>query len=132
MGECIVPQSVRVTIDTLEGEKDGDPSGKGELYWYFHVDSNQIARRTVSNAKKTASGEDIDIGKSKTVSKNPGETMIVYGSVSDKDSGFDGADETGSFRLYFTEAENWGAGPIEEVISDGPLVVNVYGRIDLI
>lgn len=125
-------QSVKVSIDVIEVIKDGDPSGKGELYWYFSADSTKIDQRGVNNARKTASGENVPIGKSVTVHKNTGETLRVYGSVSDKDSGFDGADETGSFNLFFTEVENWGAGVIDQSITDGPLNVNVYGRIDLV
>lgn len=125
-------QAVRVSIDTIEVIKDGDPSGKGELYWYFHADSSKIAFKGVNNVRKTASGENISINKSVTVHKDPGQTLVVYGSVSDKDSGFDGKDETGSFHLSFNELDNWGAGTINESITDGPLNVRVYGRIDLI
>lgn len=127
-----MPQSVKVTIDNLEVKKDGDPSGKGELYWYFRVDSTEIETRTVSNPRKVSSGENIAIRKSATVNKNPGETLVIYCSVSDKDGGFDGADETSSFNLRFTEGDNWGAGAFDRDISDGPLEVTVYGRIDLV
>ena len=125
-------QSVRVSIDNIEVVRDGDPSGKGELYWYFRADSTKIDERGVNNPRKTSSGENVVIGKAATVLKNPGETLVVYGSVSDKDSGFDGADETASFNLNFSEISNWGAGPIEERISHGPLDVTVYGRVDLV
>ena len=64
------------------------------------------------------------------MNKNPGETLVVYCSVSDKDSGFDGADATGSFNLRFTENDNWGVGAFDRPISDGPLDVRVYGHID--
>ena len=125
-------QSVRVSIDNIEVVKDGDPSGKGELYWYFRADSTKIDDRGVSSTKKVSSGENIPIGKSATVVKNPGETLVIYGSVSDKDSGFDGADETASFSLSYTDTTNWGAGPIDERLSQGALDVTVYGRIDLV
>jgi hypothetical protein len=122
-------QSVRVSIDNLEVVKDGDPSGQGELYWYFRADSTKIADRGVSNPRKTASGENIPIGESVTVVKNPGETLVIYGSVSDKDSGADGADETASFHLSYNETTNWGAGPINERISQGTArAAPVYDR----
>jgi hypothetical protein len=127
-----VAQAVKVGIDNIEVVRDGDPSGKGELYRYFRADSTKITDRGVSNPGKTASGENIPIGESATVQKNPGETLVVYGSVSDKDGGFDGADETASFNLVVNEGSNWGAGPINERISQGALDVTVYGRIDLV
>ena len=86
----------------------------------------------MSNPRKTASGESIPIGESAAVRKNPGETLVVYGSVSDKDGGFDGADETASFNLVHNEANDWGAGPIDERTSRGALDVTVDGRIDLV
>lgn len=127
-----MPQAVKVTIDNLEVKRDGDPSGKGELYWLFRADSAQIDQRSVSNPKKVSSGENVVIAKSATVTKNPGETLVVYCSVSDKDGGFDGADETNSFSLRFTEGDSWGAGAFDREIADGPLEVTVHGRIDLV
>jgi hypothetical protein len=82
-------QSVRVSLDNIEVVKDGDPSGQGDLYWYFRADGIKIADRGVSSPRKTASGEHIPIGKSVTVVKNPGETLVLYGAISDKDSGTD-------------------------------------------
>jgi hypothetical protein len=125
-------QSVRVSIDKIEVVRDGDPSGKGEIYYDFRVDSTKIVTVGTSGAKKISSGENIPIGKSATVVKNPGETLAVYGTVSDKDGGFDGADETASFSLYYSDTNNWGAGPINERLSQGALDVTVYGRIDLV
>jgi hypothetical protein len=125
-------QSVKVTVDNLEVLRDGDPSGQGELYWYFRADSSKIDERGVNNPRKTASGENIAINKWATVEKDPGQTLTIYCSVSDKDSGFDGADETNSFKLYFTESDNWGAGAFDGRISDGPLEVVVHGRVDLL
>ena len=125
-------QQVKVSIDTIEVIKDGDPSGKGELYWYFQADSTMIDDKGVSNPRKTASGENIEIGETATVWKNPGETLVIYGSVSDKDSGFDGADETASFSIYGYETNNWAAGPIKKRLTHGALDVVVHGRIDLI
>ena len=125
-------QSVRVSIDEIEVVKDGDPSGKGEIYYDFRADSTKIATLGVSSAKKISSGENIPIGKYATVYKNPGKTLAIYGTVSDKDSGFDGADETAYFSLNYTDTNNWGAGPINERLSQGALDVTVYGRIDLL
>ncbi len=122
---------VKVSIDQIEVVKDGDPSGKGELYWLFKADSTKITERSVSSPRKTASGEVVPIDKSTTITKNPGETLVVFGSVSDKDSGFDGADEIASFSLRHTENSNWGVGAFDERIATGALEVVVHGRIDL-
>jgi hypothetical protein len=55
--KATMAQQVKVSIDTIEVIKDGDPSGKGELYWYFQADSTMIDDKGVSNPRKTASGE---------------------------------------------------------------------------
>jgi hypothetical protein len=125
-------QNIRVSIDIIEVIKDGDPSGEGEIYWLFRADNSTIDSRSVNSFLKVSSGENIEIGEEITVSKNPGELLVIYGSVSDKDGGFDGADETDSFQIYARDTNNWSAGPIRERLTKGALDVVVHGRIDLV
>lgn len=125
-------QTIKVTIDNLLVTGDGDPSGKGEIYWYFSANSQTIDERTVNNPRKTASGENISIHQDTTVVVPSNNVLAIYCSVSDKDSGLDGADESAAATLSFTAANNWGAGTFKKTLTDKNLNVTVHGRIDLL
>jgi hypothetical protein len=124
--------NIRVTIDQIEVTKDGDPSGKGQLYWLFKANNTTISSKSVSAPKKVSSGENIDINATQTITVDDNDTLRVYLSVSDKDSGFDGADESVSRNLTYDASNNWGDGPLRVNLSDGPLDVTVYGQIDVV
>jgi hypothetical protein len=86
----------------------------------------------VSAPKKVSSGENIDINATQTITVDDNDTLRVYLSVSDKDSGFDGADDSVSRNLTYDASNNWGDGPLRVNLSDGPLDVTVYGQIDVV
>jgi hypothetical protein len=123
---------IRITIDQIEVTKDGDPSGEGELYWLFKANNTTLSSKSVSAPEKVSSGGNIDLNATQTITVDDNDTLRVYLSVSDKDSGFDGADESASRNLTYYASNNWGDGPLQVNLSNGPLDVTVYGQIDVV
>ena len=85
---------------------------KGELYWSLKVDGSVVATRSLNNPYKAGSGETVALGQSSTVTKTGqvGTNLIISGSVSEKDSGFNGKDESASFTHNYNSGGNWGTG----------------------
>ena len=107
---------LKVTFTDIYVAQDGDPTDKGELYWNFKVDGSVVSSRSVANPRKTGSRETITLGESTTVTKSNalGTKLVISGFLGDRDSGFDGKDESDTFSRTFTSADNWGTGHIQE------------------
>jgi len=100
----------KVTFVDIEVIKDGDPLDKGEIYWSFKVDGTTVSTRSVGNPVKVGSGGTITLGQSANVSKTSaaGVMLVVSGSVSEKDSGLSGKDESDSFTRNHSSGDAWG------------------------
>jgi hypothetical protein len=119
---------LKVTFTDIYVSKDGDPTGKGEVFWSFKVDGSVVSSRTVANPRKTGSGEIIALGEHTTTTKSGalGTKLVISGFVGEKDSGFDGKDEYDAFSHNYTSAGNWGTGhPQSATISDKNLNATV-------
>ena len=123
---------VTVTFENIAVTNNGEPSGKGEIYWLFQVDGETVSERTVSNARKTVDGETIAISALRRVAKTSGQNLTVYGTVSEKDDL--SKDEMATFFDSFKPSDNWGArsGIYTRRLADGKLDVTVSYRIDLV
>jgi hypothetical protein len=123
---------VKVTFENITVTNNGEGSGKGELYWLFQVDGETVNQRTVSNTLKVADGETISLGTSRQVSKSTGQTLSVYGSVSEKDDL--SKDEGHFFSDSYKSTEKWGAkeGVYTRRINDRKLDVTVSYRVELV
>lgn len=103
---------LKVTFIDMEVINDGDPLDKGELYWSLKVDGSVVTSRSVGNPQKVGSGGTISLGQNATVTKSGqiGTNLVISGSVSEKDSGFNGKDESASFTHNYNSGDNWGTG----------------------
>jgi len=101
---------LKVTFTDIEVIRDGDPMDKGEIYWSLKVDGSVVTSRSVDNPYKIGSGGTITLGQSATVTKSGqiGTNLIISGSVSEKDSGLNGKDESASFSNNYNSGGNWG------------------------
>ncbi|HEY0606326.1 MAG TPA: hypothetical protein VGD69_19795 [Herpetosiphonaceae bacterium] len=106
---------LKVTFVDIEVNSDGDPIGKGELYWSCKVDGRVVSSRSVGNPLVIGSGGTINLGASTTVIKGSGagEKLVVSGSVSERDD--DDADELAPFSRDYTAVGNWGVDTIHRV-----------------
>ncbi|MDQ1611206.1 MAG: hypothetical protein QOG00_1137 [Pyrinomonadaceae bacterium] len=117
---------LKVTFIDIEVVLDGDPIDKGEIYWSLKVDGSAVTSRSVDNPYKIGSGGTITLGQNATVTKSGqvGTNIIVSGSISEKDSGLSGKDESASFTHNYTAGNNWGTGnPHAVPLSDKNLSV---------
>jgi hypothetical protein len=123
---------VKVTFENIAITNNGQPFGKGGLYWVFQVDGETVSERTVSNPLKVADGETVSISAQRQVTKDPGQNLTVYGAVSEKDDL--SQDESATFSDSFKPSENWGAqgGTYKRRLVDRKLDVTVSYRIDLV
>ena len=101
---------LKVTFIDIIVTRDGDPLDRGEVYWSFKVDGSVVTSRSVANPLTIGSGGTITLGASSTVTKSGavGTNIVVSGSVSEKDSGFGGKDDSDSFSHSYTAGSNWG------------------------
>ena len=123
--------TLKVTIDDIEVNDNGDRSGKGELYWEFKANNSVIETRSRNNPDKRRDGETIRIGDSATISLGNKETLVVSGSVSEQDGVLSGDDETDRFNDEY-RSPNWGIGNHRIHLQDKKLDVNVNYRIERI
>ena len=63
---------IKVTFQTIDVNKDGEPIGQGELYWNFLVDNHVVDSRTTANPVKVLDGSTINLTKAYTVTKDAG------------------------------------------------------------
>ena len=123
-------QTLKVTMNKILVNDNGEAPGKGEFYWSLMVDDQVIDSLDVSRPRKVGDGETILLGNSATVTKGDAAILTVLGNVSEKDSFLKGADNSASFRSTFTGANNWGVGSHTAKLSDGKhLDVAVYYTI---
>ena len=103
---------LKVTFTDIEVIRDGDPLDRGEIYWSFKVDGSVVSSRTSGNPEKIGSGGTITLGQNATVTKSGqiGTNLVISGSVSEKDSGLNGKDESASFTHNYTIGNDWGTG----------------------
>ena len=106
---------LKVTFVDIEVNSDGDPIGKGEIYWSLKVDGRIITSRSVGNPLIIGSGGTINLGASTTVTKSGavGTKLVVSGSVSEQDN--DDADELAPFSLSYTSGDDWGTGGVHHI-----------------
>jgi hypothetical protein len=116
----------KVTFIDIDVHSDGDPIGRGEIYWGFKVDGRVVTSRSVANPMIMGSNGTIALGASATVTKSGavGTKLVVSGSLSEKDN--DDKDESDSFTDTFTSGDDWGTGVVQhKQLSDGNLNVTL-------
>lgn len=119
---------LKVTFTTINIRNNGEPSGKGEIYYELLVDDHQVASRPVSNPLKLADGETVAVNQSYSVTKTSGQTLTVEGSVSEKDDL--SKDEFATFNDQYTDPGNWGLGTHNRTLRDGKLDVTVNYKVE--
>ncbi|MCE7981138.1 MAG: hypothetical protein DYG89_08100 [Caldilinea sp. CFX5] len=122
---------LRITFNDIEIASDGDPVGKGQIYWNLKVDGAVVTSRSSANPLIIGSGETITLGHATTVTKSSaaGTKLTVSGSVSEKDS-LD-KDDTDSFTHTYTAGNDWGTGSAKPArLVDKNLNVTVNYTID--
>lgn len=121
-------QKLKVTFIEIYVDKDGEPIGKGEIYWNMSVDGAIVSNRTSTNPRKTGSGETITLNDSVTVTKNPGQYLTIAGSVSERDN-LD-KDESCPFEDVWS-GPSWGTGQIQKKnLSDRELAVTIQYKVE--
>jgi hypothetical protein len=123
---------LKVTFSDIEVTRDGDPIDRGEIYWSLKVDGSVVSSRSVANPLTIGSGGTISLGGSTTVTKSeaPGTNLVVSGSVSEKDSGLGGRDDSASFTHGYTAGNGWGAGAHSANLVDNNLNVTLNYLIE--
>jgi len=119
---------LKVTFTTINIRNNGEWTGKGEIYYELLVDDFQVDSIPKENPRKVADGETIVVNLFHSVTKQPGQTLSVESSVSEKDN-LD-KDEFATKKNQFTEAENWGIGTHNVNLRDGNLDVIVNYKIE--
>ncbi|HEU4387548.1 MAG TPA: hypothetical protein VFV34_07110 [Blastocatellia bacterium] len=119
---------LKVTFTTINVTNNGEWTGKGELYWELLVDDQQVHSVPVNNPLKVADGETISITQGWPVTKQPGQTLTIQGSVSERDN-LD-KDEFAKFLDAYTGDMNWGLGSHKRTLRDGNLDVTVNYKIE--
>ncbi len=108
----------KVTFRQLQVHKDGEPIGKGELYYTLYVGDHKVVERTRTNPVKIGSGGVLNINESEIVrSLGASEDLVISGTVSEKDPG--SAEESDSFRHSYSQGDSWGLGAHEARLMDG-------------
>ncbi len=119
---------LKVTFSDIEVTRDGDPIDKGEIFWNLKVDGSVVSSRSSGNPYKIGSGGTISLGQNSTVTKSgaTGTNLVVSGSVSEKDSGLGGKDDSAPFTHNYNLGNDWGTGnPHTAHIVDNNLDVTV-------
>lgn len=110
--------SRNVQFRSIEVFRDGDPVGKGEIYWNFHVGGNKVSDRPARDGVKAGNGETIRLNDSLVVHDlNGRDELEITGSVGDNDPG--SANESDFFRHTFTRGDSWGLGSHTARLRDG-------------
>ncbi|MBC7919891.1 MAG: hypothetical protein H7Z75_02275, partial [Ferruginibacter sp.] len=99
---------IKVTFQTIDVITDGEPIGKGELYWNFLVDNHVVDTRSAVNPTKVSDGATINLTKAYTVTKEAGQILTIAGSVGEKDN-LD-KDDFDRFSEEYNSHTNWGFG----------------------
>lgn len=101
---------LKVTFSDIAVTRDGDPVDKGEIFWNLKVDGSVVSSRSSGNPYKIGSGGSIALGQSSTATKSNanGASLVVSGSVSEKDSGLGGKDDSDSFTHSYNSGDGWG------------------------
>ena len=122
---------IKITFSTIKVNNNGDGTGKGELYWDLFVDGQPVGgdgNRSISNPRKAADGETISLNAaSRTVTKQPGDRLLIQGSVAEKDN-LD-KDESDNFEDEYNAAKNWGVGSYTRALRDRKMDVVVSYQI---
>jgi hypothetical protein len=122
---------LKVTFIDLEVTRDGDPVGRGELYWSFKVDGSVVSTRSSANPLTIGSGGSIALGDTATVTKSGavGSNLMVSGTLSEKDVG---KDESDTFSNSFSSIDNYGTGNPHPVrFTDNNLDVTLHYAVEL-
>jgi hypothetical protein len=118
---------LKVTIKNITVNNNGEPIGKGELYWRFDVDGAMLVEQSIDQARKTNDGEVIVVNEPRIVSKVGNDILDIFGTISEKDSL--SKDENVYFRHQYTEADGWGRGTHDVNRKYGKLDVTVHYEI---
>jgi hypothetical protein len=104
---------LKVTFIDIDVHSDGDPIGRGEIYWSLNVDGRVVTSRSPANPLIMGSNGTIALGASATVTKSGavGTKLVVSGSVSEQDN--DDKDEKDVFTDTFTSGDGWGTGLVQ-------------------
>lgn len=118
---------LKVTIKSIAVNNNGEPTGKGEVWYRFDIDGKMLVELPVDNPRKTSDGDVIFLNESRTVSKTGNDILEIFGTVSEKD--WPSKDETVNFRQQYTAADGWGVGTHDVNRKDGKLDVTVHYEI---
>jgi hypothetical protein len=119
---------IKVTFQTINVIEDGEPIGRGDLYWNFLVDNHVVDTRSASNPIKVSNGSTVNLSKSYILTKEPGQILTIEGSVGERDN-LD-KDDFDRFSEEYTIHENWGFGTHKINLVDRKLNVMVYYKIE--
>jgi hypothetical protein len=119
---------IKVTFQTIDVIKDGEPIGRGEVYYNFLVDNHVVDTRSASNPIKVSDGATINLTKSYTLSKEAGQVLTIAGTVGEKDN-LD-KDDFDRFSEEYTSQTNWGFGTHKINLNDRNLNVMVNYKIE--
>jgi hypothetical protein len=114
---------LKVTVQSITVNNNGESIGKGELFWKFDIDGATLVELPSNNPRKTRDGEVITLNESRTVNKTGNDSLTVFGTVSERD--LLTKNETVSFSQEFTAADDWGVGPHSLNRKDGKLDVTI-------
>jgi hypothetical protein len=94
-------QTLKIVMNKIVFNKNGDSPGKSETYWNLMVDDQVINSRSRDEARKTGDGDIVVIGDSGTVTKADNASLTVLGDVADVDGFLKGGDDKGSFKHVY-------------------------------
>ena len=111
--------SAKITLKQIRVIKDGDSLDKGELYYWFCANEQQIIKFDRKDFKKVTDGETIFSNETIQVNNlrrnNP---LVVTGYANEKDGLFS-QEEKARCNIVFEEKENFGQGNRTVVVQDG-------------
>ncbi|MBK9162005.1 MAG: hypothetical protein IPM27_10680 [Nitrosomonadales bacterium] len=117
----------RVVVESIQVHNNGEPFGKGELYWNISANGRIITERHASGALSVSDGEVIPLNEELIVRIPPNGQLVISGSVSDRDRNT--RDESANFQRTYSNNDNWGLGGYDVRLVDGPLDVTLHYRI---
>ena len=122
-------EKLKVTFLSMYVRNNGEWTGKGEIYCDLLVDDFSVFNIPVGQPQKKADGETIQIGRVRAVNKEPGQSLTISGSVSERDN-LD-RDDSQPFEDSYTRAMNWGIGTHKRKIQNNNLDVELNYKIEL-
>lgn len=128
-------QLIKIDFVKVDVHDDADnwPNGTGEIFYEFKVDNDVVAYRPPNNPVNVDSGGTFSINESATISREPGQSFTVFGTVSEDDDFLSGAtDDAGSFKHVYRSEDGFNPGDKSVRLSGEGLDVTVHYKITLL